>query len=175
MGRMLAVLPVFLPPLIIVALILLARSPIEPGFMGGGISSRDRDLMIRVAMWEARHEPRLGKIAVVWVILNRQKSNPYGWQTISDVVTAPRQFEPWLYHKKQLLALPRRSREYIQMSKIVDDVLSQRLADPTNGAFYFLNVSTVKTRNKGKLSRAWRRIVANPHCRKIARHTFCPR
>ena len=107
-------------------------------------SARDRDLMIRVAIWESRHEPRLGQMAVAYVIKNRWKSNPYGWRTISDVLTARNQFEPWLRHRKKLLALPKTSEVYRHMASVVDDVLTGLSVDPTNGAFYFLNVKTVK-------------------------------
>ena len=137
-------------------------------------SARDRDLMIRVAIWESRHEPRLGQMGVAFVIKNRWQHNPYGWRTISDVVTARAQFEPWLRHREKLLALPKTSREYRHMASVVDDVLSGRADDPTHGAFYFLNVKTVKKRNKGHLPGGWKRIVAQASCRKIARHTFCP-
>ncbi len=137
-------------------------------------SAKDRDLMIRVAIWESRHEPRLGQMGVAYVIKNRWKKNPYGWRTISDVVTARAQFEPWLRHKEKLLAMSKDSKEYRHMASVVDDVLSGLADDPTNGAFYFLNVKIVKKRNKGRLPSGWKRIVAQPECRKIARHTFCP-
>jgi len=155
--------------LLIFALII-ARKPASYDFY----SARDRDLMIRVAIWESRHEPRLGQMGVAYVIKNRWKKNPYGWRTISDVVTAQKQFEPWLRHRKKLLALSKDSQEYRHMASVVDDVLSGLADDPTNGAFYFLNVKTVKKRNRGRLPKGWRRIVAQRTCRKIARHTFCP-
>ncbi len=150
--------------------IIVARKPASYDFY----SARDRDLMIRVAIWESRHEPRLGQMGVAYVIKNRWKKNPYGWRTISDVVTARKQFEPWLRHREKLLALSKDSQEYRHMASVVDDVLSGLADDPTNGAFYFLNVKTVKKRNKGRLPKGWKRIVAQRECRKIARHTFCP-
>ena len=145
-------------------------------------TERDRDLMIRTVYGEAVHEPRLGQMAVAWVIRNRYKSNPYGWNTLAKVVTACGytrrkkrrvkvcQFEPWLSRKKAILALNSDSVYYRQLGAVVDDVLQGRTSDPTNGAWYFLNKVIVQKRRR-KQGRNMPKWAQN--CTDIGRHSFC--
>ncbi len=131
------------------------------------VSSRDRDLMIRTVWAEAAREPVKGQIAVAFVIFNRWQTNPFGWKTISDVVTACGyiirrkrrvkicQFEPWLHAhvKKRMMALSTESVAYRRIGALVDQVLAGAVRDPTRGAFYFLNMKTV-TRRRVRQGRA---------------------
>jgi len=149
-------------------------SPVAPAPSAAsvGVSAHDLDAAVRVAIFETRGEPRLGKIAVAHVIRNRWKRNPYGWKTIGEVVKAPKQFEPWYLHKQALMKINQKGREYQRMQAIIEDALAGRTADPTSGAFYFLNVAVVKQRG---MSRQWKKIIAMPGCLDIGRHRFCPR
>lgn len=140
------------------------------------VTKRDRDLMIRTVIGEAMFEPRLGQIAVAQVIRTRWQRNPYGWKTISQVVTAngvtPKgkrvwQFEPWMNRTRELMGIGIGSRAYRETGAIVDQVLAGKSKDPTNGAFYFLNEATVRKRTGGSLP-AW----AQKEGVTIGRHTF---
>jgi spore germination cell wall hydrolase CwlJ-like protein len=145
-------------------------------------TDKDRDLMIRTLYGEAVHEPRLGQMAVAWVIRNRYEDNPYGWNTISKVVTHCGfikrderrikicQFEPWLTREKEIMALDADSHYYRHMASVVDDVLEGRTSDPTNGAWYFLNKKTVQKRRakEGREMPKWAK-----KCTDIGRHSFC--
>lgn len=64
-------------------------SPLDPP------SGEDRVKMIATILGEAASEPQLGKQAVASVIRNRAVNGGYGGDTVSGVVTAPNQFEPW--------------------------------------------------------------------------------
>ncbi len=147
-------------------------------------TEKDRDLMIRTVIGEAEHEPRTGKIAVAWVILNRLK-NSYGWKTISHVVLAngrtPNgkrvwQFEPWMSRSKKLLQIPRTSKRYKRVAIVVDQVLAGHVADPTrphcrDGAFYFLNEKTVRRRRQNRKTKL-PAFAENRDGLRIGNHTF---
>lgn len=145
-------------------------------------SARDRDLVVRTVYGEAVHEPRLGQMAVAWVMRNRLADNRYGWDTLAEVVTHCGylrrdkrrikicQFEPWLDRSKELLALAPDSDDYRRIASVVDDVLEGRTEDPTGGAWYFLNVRTVQQR-RAKEGRAMPKWAQN--CLDIGLHSFC--
>ena len=61
----------------------------------------DRDYLIRTIAFEASGEPRMAKIAVAYVVLNRKKSGRWG-DTIKAVVTQPGQFEPWTTRRTEI-------------------------------------------------------------------------
>ena len=52
----------------------------------------ERDYLIRTIAFEASGETEIGKVAVAYVVLNRQKRGRWG-DTIKAVVTSPGQFE----------------------------------------------------------------------------------
>jgi spore germination cell wall hydrolase CwlJ-like protein len=162
----------------------------RPGEMigtGWSFDKRDKDLMVRTIYGEAAHEPRLGQIAVGWVIKNRLQ-NPYGWHSIAKIVTACGyvrrgkkrvkvcQFEPWVHAHtiKKMRDLKRSSLAYRQLFAVVEDVLSGRASDPTFGSWFFLNEKTVAWRVKNGMKLP--AFARNGRCKVvIGRHSFCPR
>jgi len=145
-------------------------------------TQKDRDLLIRTVYGEAVYEPRLGQMAVAWVVRNRLLDNPYSWDSIAEVVTHCGyvrrdkrrikicQFEPWLNRSKELMALSADSDEYLRIASVVDDVLEGRTEDPTMGAWYFLNKRTVRKRREAE-GRDMPRWAQN--CMDIGLHSFC--
>jgi spore germination cell wall hydrolase CwlJ-like protein len=145
-------------------------------------SRKDRDLVIRTVYGESAYEPRLGQMAVAWVMRNRLLDNKYGWDSLAEVVThcgyARRdkrriricQFEPWLNRQQELMALAEDSDDYRRIGSVVDDVLEGRTEDPTAGAWYFLNKRTVQKR-RAKEGREMPKWAQN--CMDIGRHSFC--
>ena len=63
--------------------------------------SEERDYLIRTIVFEALGETEIGKAAVAYVILNRKRNGSWG-DRIRDVVTYPRQFEPWITRKDEI-------------------------------------------------------------------------
>lgn len=131
------------------------------------ISPQDKDLLIRTVIGEAANEPDDGKAAVANVILNRYNSGKYG-NSISDVVLAPKQFEPWATRRNELLSYSPDSPIYKKVSSIVDNQLNGG-DDPTNGATNFADVNIVKQRGNVKALN-WINKMSN--VTKIGNHTF---
>jgi hypothetical protein len=126
----------------------------------------DRDYLIRTVAFEAADEPALGKAAVAHVILNRKKSGRWG-RNIKEIVTEPRQFEPWMTRRVEVEQLVPDDLRYRKVSRIADAVLEGDVPDPTAGATHFLNATIVRQRRGGSLP-TWARgegVV-------IGRHTF---
>ena len=63
-----------------------------------------RDYLIRTIAFEASGETEIGKVAVAYAVLNRQKRGRWG-DTIKAVVTAPGQFEPWMTRRTAIKRL----------------------------------------------------------------------
>ena len=130
-------------------------------------------MVILTALGEAQFEPLDGQLAVIATIFNRQKDNPYGWKTLTDVVRANGQsgkkrifqFEPWQRRKKELLGWPTKDADcyyddvclgklktYRRLAYLFDGFVSGILPDPTKalckgkGAWYFLNRKIVLKR-----------------------------
>ena len=115
----------------------------------------DRDYLIRTIAFEASGEPRMAKIAVAYVVLNRKKSGRWG-DTIKAVVTHPGQFEPWATKRREIETLSSDDPRYQSAAIIADAVLSGRTPDPTAGATHFLNPTIVRERRSGELP-SWAR------------------
>ena len=126
----------------------------------------DRDYLIRTIAFEASGEPRMAKIAVAYVVLNRKKSGRWG-DTIKAVVTHPGQFEPWTTRRSEIEKLSRDDPSYQSAAIIADAVLSGQTPDPTAGATHFLNPTIVRERRDGALP-SWARGEGLP----IGNHTF---
>ena len=126
----------------------------------------DRDYLIRTIAFEASGEPRMAKIAVAYVVLNRKKSGRWG-DTIKAVVTHPGQFEPWTTRRTEIEKLSRDDPSYQSAAIIADAVLSGQTPDPTAGATHFLNPTIVRERRDGALP-SWARGEGLP----IGNHTF---
>jgi len=104
---------------------------------------RDEHQCLSLALyWEARGEPKLGKIAVGWTILNRTRS-PYFPSTPCDVVfeggeQPPCQFSWWCDGKSDR---PRHRQSWIQAQVAAARLLVNPPPDPTYGALFFHSTS----------------------------------
>ena len=128
-----------------------------------------RDYLIRTLVFEASGETEIGKFAVAHAILNRQRSGRWG-PKLTDVVTSPWQFEPWMTRKDEIEGLSRADPRYLDAAEIADAVLAGDIPDPTAGATHFLNPVIVRERRGGSLP-YW----AGSDGRPIGRHVFyCP-
>ena len=128
-----------------------------------------RDYLIRTLVFEASGETEIGKFAVAHAILNRQRSGRWG-PKLTDVVTSPWQFEPWMTRKDEIEGLSRADPRYLDAAEIADAVLAGDIPDPTAGATHFLNPVIVRERRGGSLP-SW----AGSDGRPIGRHVFyCP-
>jgi N-acetylmuramoyl-L-alanine amidase len=128
--------------------------------------AEERDYLIRTIVFEATGEPEVGKAAVAFVVVNRERSGRWG-DNIGEVVTQPWQFEPWMTKRRQIERLSRDDPRYQSAARIADIVLSGQMPDPTAGATHFLNPVIVRQRRGGSLP-AWAQGDGKP----IGRHTF---
>jgi N-acetylmuramoyl-L-alanine amidase len=128
--------------------------------------SEGRDYLIRTIVFEALGETEIGKAAVASVILNRKRKGSWG-DSIRDVVTYPRQFEPWMTRKDEIEKLSPNDARYLDAAKIADGVLAGLIPDPTAGATFFLNPVVVRQRRGGSLP-SWAEGDGQP----IGRHVF---
>ena len=136
-----------------------AHTALDPG-------SEGRDYLIRTIVFEASGETEIGKAAVAYVILNRRRNGSWG-DRIRDVVTHPRQFEPWITRKDEIEKLSPNDPRYLDAAKIADGVLAGLIPDPTAGATHFLNPVVVRQRRGGSLP-SWAEGDGQP----IGRHVF---
>ena len=116
--------------------------------------SKDIDLLARVINAEARGEPYLGQVAVGAVIMNRVKSAEFP-NTISGVV----------YQKGQFSSVKdgqinKTYENEAQVKKAAQEAYNG--SDPTNGALYFYNPKTAKSK--------W--LYTRPTLKTIGSHRF---
>lgn len=114
------------------------------------MSPTDRDYAIRTVLAEAgENSSPVSQAAVANVIKNRLSSGKFGGN-VTSIVTAPYQFEPWLYAGKgsktnDPTRFSQNSPAYQDAGRIVDAVFSQANApDPTNGATHFISPDAQK-------------------------------
>lgn len=149
----------FLP--VILALAIVGAAP-PPSIM----NPADRDLMIRTVVGEANGEPFQGQKGVAGVVLNRFNSGKYG-STMSDVLFAPKQFEPWNTRRAELLSYSETDPAYQRAARAVDAVLAGD--NPIGSRTHFANVGTVAARGNTR-GMSW--INGMPDSLKIGNHTF---
>lgn len=133
----------------------------------------DREAIGRVAYHEAGNQGDRGIAAVVYTIINRVGSGRFG-RTVSDVLNAPRQFEPvsrvggsW----QRLPPAPAAARARI--GAIVGLALKGDLADETGGALYFQNPRIVANRERaGLVSRGLTNFGGQTPSAVIGDHSF---
>lgn len=117
-------------------------------------ADEDLDAIGRVAWAEAANQGERGLAAVVFTIVNRLGDGRWG-TTVSQVLNAPRQFEPVLRAGgdwRNLPAVPAARRP--RMDALVALALRGELADETGGALYFQNPTIVAARERsGQVSR----------------------
>lgn len=116
------------------------------------LTDADKIAIFRVAHAEAANQGSEGISAVMNVIINRLQSGQWG-ASITEVLNSPNQFEPvhkvggWQY-------LPNPSKEDLEhYKKILNDIISGSIVDPTQGALYFQNPTVVAQReSEGSVS-----------------------
>ena len=110
-------------------------SPLDPPTGPG--REKDRDLAIRTILAEAGNQGPQGMQAVGSVIRNRAVDGGYGGDTPSQVVTAPKQFEPWNTQagRVRMASIDPNSPQYGQAAMALDAAYSGN--DPTKGATNF--------------------------------------
>jgi N-acetylmuramoyl-L-alanine amidase len=128
-------------------------------------------VLVRTIYGEARGEPREGKIAVAWVIVNRSELEGYGGPSLDGVCLKAHQFSCWnlddpMRSKIRLARVP----QLINCIHAGLDVVEGLVPDPTGGATHYLNPEVTKMiRPDGKLP-SWAeddKITAM-----IGKHTF---
>lgn len=143
-----------------------AASPATPGGRAPlDLDPRSRDLAVRTILGEAGREPDDGQVAVAAVMLNRLKSGKYG-KSLSDVVLAPNQFEPWSRPeaRQRMLAFSPDDPAYQRAAAALDRALSGD--DPTQGATHFY--APVAQAALGRQAPSW----AQGEPTVIGRHNF---
>ena len=118
----------------------------------GGLSRDDARLLAMVIEGEAAGEPMTGKVAVGAVILNRAESGDFP-QNVKGVI-----YQPWAFESVM-------NGQYTRpLSR--DSIRAAEMAiggwDPTDGALYFWNPVTAKSK--------W--VWQKPITKKIGRHVF---
>lgn len=136
------------------------------------LTAGDRDAIARVAFAEAANQGDSGLAGVVYTIINRLISGEWG-STVTQVVNAPRQFEP--VHRaggwEQLPPLPESQKA--RVDTIINLAVEGRLPDLTNGARFFQNPAIVANRESaGTVSSGLTHFGGSAPSAVIKDHTF---
>jgi len=118
---------------------------------------------------EAEGESTLGKLGIIWVILNRAKKRK---QPLHEVCLAPAQFSCWNMMPYAITRLNKIDEKvFIEIDKLILGTTSTMagFSDPTFGATHYLNIELTKKQNGGKLP-AWVRKMR--HTATIGLHDF---
>lgn len=99
------------------------------------VTANDRDQMIRTVLGEAGGEGPAGMRGVAHNIINRSALTG---ASLTDVVHAPGQYEPWATRADQLNQIDPNSPEYKNAAAEVDAALADPTKDTTGGSRYFL-------------------------------------
>ena len=122
--------------------------PDFPGFAFTGF-----EILVRTLYGEARGEPREGKHAVAWVILNRAAiGKAYGGPSIAGVCLKTKQFSCWnagdpMRVKVELADVPRLA----NCLAAATEVFTGEALDPTGGATHYLNPELTRQIRGGTL------------------------
>lgn len=115
---------------------------------------RDRDLLARIIIGEAANQGDDGQQAVAQVVKNRADKSG---MSLYDVLTAPKQFEPWGNPKtrRELLSIPETDSRYQQALRNAELVLSDqdKLPPEIDRADHFYSPGTQA--KKGRKPPAW--------------------
>lgn len=144
------------------------KNPGDTTVVGTKISRADRDALIRTIYGEARGEGKEGWQAVANVVLNRVSSGRYGGKSVSEVVKAKGQFEPWgnPATRKEMEELSPETSVYEDIGKLVDQVAAGALPDNTGGSTHFIAKDAQAA--LGRKNPRW----AQGEGQQIGRHTF---
>lgn len=125
-----------------------------------------RDMIIRTVLGEAANQGPTGQAAVAHVIRNRMATGRWG-KTGTEVVLAPKQFEPWDSSAGRLMSYSPEDRRYQSAAQIVDQVFGGQSQDPTKGSTHFY--APVAQAQLGRNAPSWSRGQQGI---KIGGHTF---
>lgn len=106
--------------------------------MADDLTPFDRDIVIRTILGEAANQGEAGQAGVAHVIRNRLLAGGYG-DSPAEIVTAPKQFTPWMTRTGELLGYKPDSPAYQNVGGIVDRVWKGEFPDNTGGATHFAN------------------------------------
>lgn len=102
------------------------------------LSQRERDILIKTILGEARGEGEIGMEAVAHVIANRANSGRYPGSP-AQVALQPKQFSTW--NRGEGGNNPQQFRpgtpQYETAAQVIDRVFSGQSQDPTNGALFY--------------------------------------
>ena len=130
----------------------------------------DDDLftMAKTIWGESRGEPRLGKIAVAWVIRNRFESGKwFAGPTISETCTKPWQFSAWNDNdpnRARLEVVTLGDPVFIECVYVAAGVMCGALPDPTHGSTHYYAPGSTPSMPK------W--AVGKDPCYTSGRHKF---
>lgn len=118
------------------------------------ISFGEFEIVVRTLFGEARGEPREGKHAVVWVIVNRARiGRAYGGPELDGVCLKRKQFSCWNVYDPMRAKI--KAATFTKLANCVaaaHEVLTGKVPDPTGGATHYLNPEmTRRIRGDGKL------------------------
>ena len=115
------------------------------------VSEKDRDVLARTIWGEARGESLAGKVAVAWTIRNRVfdgKEKSWWGEGYTGVCQAKYQFSCWNSNDPNypFLSGARQIpfRELAQCRVVADQVIDDKVPDPTGGATHYYAIAMKK-------------------------------
>lgn len=116
---------------------------------------------------EAQGEPKEGKRAVAWVVMNRCRAR--NWR-VPEIVFEPKQFSCWNEDSRTRTRLASiNGTAWWESSDAAEDAFYQRGPDPTVGATHYLNEELTKRIRGGTLPSWFREEAVTA---RIGQHTF---
>ena len=107
------------------------------------IQFEDKQIIARTAWGEARSLGVVGMTATLCTLQNRLTSGVTWWgQTLRQICLEPCQYSCWNRNdpnRPKLIALDEMEENYQAILPIVDQLISGKLADTTNGATHYFN------------------------------------
>lgn len=116
------------------------------------LTAQDAEDLIKLTIAEAggagSRQGRAGQAGVIFVVLNRVASTRFK-NSIRGVIDEPKQFEPVLGAPGKSVTGLRAptAADRAAIAPILDDIVEDRLVDPTHGATFFQNVQITQARN----------------------------
>lgn len=101
--------------------------------MSAPVQANSLDCLTQVIYHEARGEPKEGKVAVAWVVMNRVADKRFAG-SVCQVVWAKGQFS-----EIGLRKFDKGSSDWADSKMVAEVVLSRKVDDPTQGGLYFMN------------------------------------
>jgi spore germination cell wall hydrolase CwlJ-like protein len=131
----------------------------------------DLTLLAATVYMESGGEPFEGKLAVAWVIVNRDATGPD--PGLDDVILRPWAFSAWNTDHRARAALQTAMNErpvaWVESMKAAAAALFGLVPDPTNGATHYLNEALTRTIRGGTLP-DW--FDADKVTARLGQHTF---